>query len=174
MRWRGTGYRAHDPRWAWAPLSGEGAAAKGGRFNPLGMPALYLALSVEGMLLEMGHGFARRFDPLTICSYDVDVADIADLASPEGRAGEGVELAEMACPWAYDLASGRVPASWDMARRLIARGAAGLLAPSFARGARPDMVNLVLWRWGPAAPHLVRVHDPAGRLPRDGSSWPQT
>ncbi|MDR0808919.1 MAG: RES domain-containing protein, partial [Gemmobacter sp.] len=57
MRWRGTAWRAHHPRWSWSPLSGEGAALRGGRFNPAGMPALYLALSLEGMLLEMGHGF---------------------------------------------------------------------------------------------------------------------
>ena len=42
---------------------------------------------------------------------------------------------------------------------------------SFATGARPDMANLILWRWGPDLPHRVEVHDPDGRLPRDPSSW---
>jgi hypothetical protein len=77
--------RAHDPQWAFSPLSGEGARLKGGRFNPIGQAALYLALTIEGMFLEMGHGLAYRFDPLTICSYDVDVADIVDLRSEAGR-----------------------------------------------------------------------------------------
>jgi RES domain-containing protein len=80
----------------------------------------------------------------------------------------------MACPWAYDLASGRRPASWEIAKILIARGAAGILTPSFATGARPDMANLVLWRWGHELPHKVEVHDPTGRLPKDQSSWPAT
>ena len=110
MKWEGTCYRAHDPGWAWAPLSGAGAAAKGGRFNPIGTPALYLALTVEGMLVEMGHGFGHRFDPLTICTYDVDVDDIIDLRTDAGRAAEGIDLASMACPWAYDLATGNLPA----------------------------------------------------------------
>lgn len=171
MRWQGTCYRAHDPQWAWAPTSGDGAAAKGGRFNPIGVPALYLALTVEGMLLEMGHGFGHRFDPLTICAYVVDVDDVVDLRTAAQRSAEGVALADMACAWAYDLASGRTPASWRIFQSLSAKGAAGILTPSFAVGAASGMVNLVLWRWGPTRPHKVDVHDPSGRLPRDASSW---
>jgi RES domain-containing protein len=171
LRWEGTCYRAHDPRWAWSPISGEGAGAKGGRFNPIGTPALYLALTVEGMLAEMGHGFGHRFDPLTICSYNVDVDDIVDLRTDSGRAAEAIDIASMACPWALDLATGKIPASWEIAKSLIAKGAAGILTPSFATGARPDMANLILWRWGPDLPHKVEVHDPSGRLPKDQLSW---
>jgi RES domain-containing protein len=172
LRWHGIAYRAHDPRWAWAPTSGDGAAAKGRRFNPVGVPALYLALTVEGMFLEMGHGFGHRFAPLTICSYDVDVDDLVDLRSEAGRLAEGIDRAAMGCAWAYERASGRQPASWEIAKRLIARGLAGLLTPSFARGARPDMANLVLWRRGQTLPHQVHVHDPESRLPTAPSSWP--
>jgi len=120
----------------------------------------------------MGHGFGHRIDPLTICSYNVDVEDIIDLRTDAERAAEDIDLAALSCAWAYDRADGRTPASWDIATRLIAKGAAGILVPSFANGARPDMSNLVLWRWGKSLPHLVRVHDPAGRLPKDQSSWP--
>jgi len=123
------------------------------------------------MLVEMGHGFAHRFDPLTICSYNVDVDDIVDLRTDSGRAAENIDIASMGCPWAYDLANGKTPASWDVAKSLIAKGAAGILTPSFAAGARPDMVNLVLWRWGPDLPHKVEVHDRSGRLPKDQLSW---
>jgi RES domain-containing protein len=172
LRHQGTCYRAHDPKWAWAPLSGDGAAAKGGRFNPVGTPALYLALTIEGMLIEMGHGFSHRFDPLTVCAYEVDVDDLIDLRTDAARAAASVDLAAMACPWAWDLANGRIPASWTLARSLIANGASGILVPSFATGARPDMANLVLWQWGSALPHKVDVHDPHGRLPKDQSSWP--
>lgn len=172
MRWQGTGYRAHDPRWAWKPTSGEGAAAKGGRFNAVGTPALYLASTLEGVFVEMGHGFGHRIDPLTICSYDVDIDDVLDLRTDAARAMAAVDLADMGCPWAYDLAEGRIPASWALSRVLIAKGAAGILCPSFATGARADMFNLVLWRWGPTLPHKVEVHDPDKRLPRDQASWP--
>jgi RES domain-containing protein len=101
----------------------------------------------------------------------VDVADLVDLRTEAGRSAEGVDLADMACAWAYDLASGRTPASWRVAATLIAKGAAGILTPSFATGSGPDTANLVLWRWGLTVPHKVEVHDPSGRLPRDQSSW---
>jgi RES domain-containing protein len=171
LRFRGTCYRAHDPKWAFSPLSGDGAKAKGGRFNPIGTPALYLSLTLEGMFLEMGHGFAHRFVPLTICSYDVDMDDVVDLTTSKTRRAAGVDLADMACAWALDLANGREPASWTIAQGLIANGAAGILVPSFAIGARSDMRNLVAWRWSASLPHRVVVHDPDHRLPRNQSSW---
>ncbi|MDB5547930.1 MAG: hypothetical protein JWP21_1377 [Tardiphaga sp.] len=164
MKWRGIGYRAHDPAWAWQPLSGAGAAAKGGRFNPVGTPALYLALTIEGMFLETSHGFGHRFDPLTVCSYDVDVDDLIDLRTESACESASVKSSDLACGWAMDMAAGIKPASWSIAERLIAAGAAGILVPSFARGARQDMINLVLWRWSPTRPHRVTVHDPSGRL----------
>ena len=171
MRWAGTCYRAHDPRWAFAPLSGDGAAAVGARFNPIGVPALYLALSMECMFAEIGHRFIHRFDPLTICSYDVDVDGIADLRTLESRAAAGVALDEMACDWVVAIARRKRPESWDVAEKLMRAGHSGILTPSFARGAPPGMANLVLWRWGPDLPHRVSVNDPAARLPKDQSSW---
>ncbi|MBN9538059.1 MAG: hypothetical protein BGN99_23680 [Alphaproteobacteria bacterium 65-37] len=171
MRFVGTCYRAHDPRWAFSPLSGDGAKVHGGRFNPKGMPALYLALTLEGMFIEMGHGLARRFEPLTVCTYDVDVDDIVDLTKDEGRSANRVTLDDLACAWAADVANKREPASWQLARRQIADGSAGLLVPSFAVGARTDMLNLVLWKWGANLPRRVEVHDPSGRLPKDQLSW---
>jgi hypothetical protein len=63
------------------------------------------------------------------------------------------------------------PASWGVADRFISANAAGILVPSFATGARSDMHNLVLWRWGPDLPHRVVVFDPDRKLPRDQRSW---
>ena len=79
MKFKGTVYRAHNPRWAFSPLSGEGAARTGGRFNRPGVLALYTSLTLETAVREAAQGFARKLDPLTLCSYDVDCADIADL-----------------------------------------------------------------------------------------------
>ncbi|MGB0496480.1 MAG: RES family NAD+ phosphorylase, partial [Kangiellaceae bacterium] len=41
-------FRAHNPKWAYQPDSGEGAARLGGRFNPKGTPAFYTSLSQIG------------------------------------------------------------------------------------------------------------------------------
>jgi RES domain-containing protein len=148
-------------------MSGDGAKSKGGRFNPVGVPALYLARTIEGCLLEQAHGFPLRFEPLIVCTYDLDVRGIVDLATEAARASAKVQLSELQCPWADDMAAGREPASWKLATRLIGEGASGILVPSFARGARPDMQNVVLWKWGSEPPHRITVHDPSGRLPKN-------
>jgi RES domain-containing protein len=163
-------YRGHDPQWAFSPLSGDGAKAKGGRFNPIGVPALYLGATIDTVIVEMTHGFAHRLEPLTIVSYDVDVEGIVELRTPVGRRAAGVKLVDMACTWELDLAYGREPASWRVANRLR-KTAAGIFVPSFARGARADMHNLVLWKWGPDLPYRVTAHDPSGRLPKSRLSW---
>ncbi|MCW5696681.1 MAG: RES domain-containing protein [Bauldia sp.] len=164
MRWRGVAYRGHDPNWAWQPTSGEGAKQNGGRFNPVGIPALYLALTVEGAIREASHGFARRFPPLTLCSYDCDVDDLVDLRTEAGRKAAGFALAGLACPWALDRTENRIPESWTIAISLMADGVAGILVPSFVTGATAALANLVLWRWGDALPHRVALHDPEDRL----------
>ena len=157
--------------WSAEPLSGDGAALHGGRFNPRGVPALYLGLTIEGAVIEAAQGFGHKLEPLTICMYEIDCDDVVDLRTDADRTSSGIALEELAAPWALDLAEGREPASWHVVRRLMADGAAAVLVPSFTNGARPDMTNLVLWTWSPDLPHKVTVHDPSGRLPADLTSW---
>jgi RES domain-containing protein len=166
MRFRGECFRAHDPNWSWAPLSGAGAALKGRRFNWPGLATLYLSLSFNTVFREVSAGFAHRLTPQVLCSYDVDCADIADLRDGAGREAHGAALDDLACPWAADIAARREPASWGVVRRLLADGCAGALVPCFANGATPDDQNLVLWCWGPELPHKVTVYDPSGKLPK--------
>lgn len=70
-------YRMHSPKWAFAPTSGEGAAEEGGRVNRPGLPASYLALDPNTVVLEY-----QQEDPLvppgTLVSYRVTVDRIAD------------------------------------------------------------------------------------------------
>lgn len=171
MRFEGEAYRAHDPRWSWTPLSGQGAALRGGRFNGRGQEALYLSLSPMTAVREASAGFAHRLEPLLLCTYAIDCDDVVDLRTETDRDGYGIALADLACPWALDLAEGREPASHGIVRRLLAGGGAGVLAPSFAHGAAEHDHNLILWRWGPDRPHKVDVHDPSGRLPKNQLSW---
>jgi len=171
LRLQATCYRAHHPKWSFKPLSGDGAAVHGGRFNPEGIPALYLALSLETAIREANREFAFKIDPCLLCCYDVDCADIVDLRPDAGRKEHGVTLADLSCGWDTDVLERREPASWQLARRLIARGIAGILVPSFAPGASGSDENLVLWDWSERPPHQVRLFDPSGRLPRDQRSW---
>lgn len=171
MRFVGTCFRAHDPRWSFKPLSGDGAAIRGARFNPKGVPALYLALDIMTAVKEANQGFAHRIDPCVLCSYDVDCEDIVDLRDMAGRTDAGVRLEDMACAWMSFTTTGKRPPSWLVHERLSAEGVAGVLVPSFAPGAEHGDHNLVLWRWGEHPPHRVNVVDPSGRLPKDQLSW---
>ncbi len=55
-------------------------------------------------------------------------------------------------------------ATQAFARRLIVAGYAALLVRSFARGASPADLNLVLRRWGDAAPTRLVLIDDERRL----------
>ncbi|WP_378942454.1 RES family NAD+ phosphorylase [Mesorhizobium sp. ANAO-SY3R2] len=171
MRFTATCFRAHDPRWSFLPLSGEGAAIRGARFNPKGVPALYLALGVMTAVKEANQGFAHRIDPCVLCSYEVDCDDIVDLRTSEGSDAAGISSDDMACGWMGLLADGQRPPSWAIHDRLVADGAAGILVPSFAPGADAGDHNLVLWHWAAVRPYKVTVIDPSGRLPKNQLSW---
>ena len=171
MRFVGRCYRGHDPGWSFSPLSGEGAAITGGRFNRRGVVTLYLSLDVMTAIGECTQGFSQRLRPLLMCEYDVDCADIADLRDEDGRAALGVAWDELDSSWMTEMRAGRDPASWRVVDRLRQAGHGGLLVPSFAPGATARNINLVLWRWGPEAPQQVRVYDPSGRLPKNRLSW---
>ena len=172
MRFEQTCFRAHDPRWAFKPLSGDGAAIRGARFNPKGMPAIYLGLDIMTAVKEANQGFAHKIDPCILCSYEVACDDIADLRTVESRAEHSVQMEDLACGWFALLAAGKEPPTWEIVRRLHSEGKAGILVPSFAPGATAEDHNLVLWRWDENPPHQVRVFDPSGRLPKDQLSVP--
>lgn len=170
MIFSGLAYRAHDPKWAFDPLSGEGASIHGGRFNPRGVPALYLATSVECAVLEASHGFAYRFEPLTLCTYDLDNVELADLTDDAVLAETGITRDDLASAWLLERSEGRRPRSWT-AHEKLARRWPGILVPSFARAARPDFRNMVLWRWNTGPESRVSIFDPNRRLPRNQRSW---
>ena len=164
-------YRAHHPRWAYDPLSGEGASRHGGRFNRPGRPALYTALHLETAWLEAQQGFAFKAQPMTVRSYEVDCVDIVDLTCEKTLETMGIGPRDLSCAWEDLTDRGREPPSWLIADNLIAQGAAGIVVPSFAHRAGPGDRNLVFWTWSSDRPHKVSVIDDHGRLPSDDSSW---
>jgi len=171
MRYRRVAYRAHDPRWAFSPLSGDGAKRRGGRFNPQGVPALYLSTSEIIALGEYHQGFPHRPQPMTLCAYEVDCTDIIDLTVDGERKRARTTLTAMASGWELLFRQGGAPPTWDLACRLINDGVAGILVPSYAPNNPADGKNLVLWDWGNRPPHQVSVIDDHGKLPRNQDSW---
>lgn len=171
MRLTGLVYRAHNPRWAFGPVSGVGAARFGGRFNPVGMAALCTSMRMETAWREAQQGLAFKAQPLTICAYRVDCEAVADLTDPATLAELSVDAASLGCPWEVMASKVKTPPTWDLARRLVGAGTAAIIVPSFAPGSGAADRNVVFWRWADARPHQVVVIDDEARLPRDDSSW---
>jgi RES domain-containing protein len=148
LKFQGLAYRAHDPRWSFKPLSGEGAALHGGRFNPKGTPALYLSLDPMTAIKEAAQGFAHKFEPYVLCTYEIDCEDVIDLRDEEERRAAGVGIDVLACPWFAEAAAGREPASWLLARKTYRQRRGGParteLRPRSKRGGRRQSRLVVL------------------------------
>ena len=156
------------PRWAHAPLSGEGAARHGGRWNPRGVPALYMSEECSTAIAEYEQELGIR--PGTLCAYEVE-AELVGLLDTAVQAELDAPSGLLLGAWKRTLLiEGARPVTWALAERLIAAGVAGARVPSAqaAGGA-----NLVLWRWNVPGGARVAALDPLGDLPRDQSSWPQ-
>jgi RES domain-containing protein len=112
-------YRAHHPRWAYLPTSGEGAERHGGRFNRRGQAALYTALDLTTAWLEAQQGFPFKAQPMTVVAYQVHCERIAELTDLGRLAAASIDPADLSCPW-EDLASrGVQPPTWRIADTLI-------------------------------------------------------
>lgn len=142
-------------RWQHRPFE-SGSHVTGGRWNPLGTPALYLSADYTTAIAEMHQDLIR---PGTLVAYDVKAAAIADLRAADPAITE--------CLWREIFMVERsTPPSWTLAEELIAAGAEGALVPSVQnRGG----ANLVLWRWhdagaGPGKGAALQVLDPEAAL----------
>ena len=158
MRFQGSVFRTLDPRWAWDPLSGEGASKYGGRFNPIGVPTLYTSLTYEGATRER-IGLART-QPVITCQYQVDIEPIFNGLDTRDLGAFQIEEKDFDGPWEGDISRGLIPKSHVIALRLKEAGyAIGLLVKSFAFAATSDDINLVLWNYGDELPRKIEVID---------------
>ena len=161
----GTFYRAMRPAWAFGPLSGEGAAANGGRWNAKGVPALYLAADPMTALAEYNQDI--QFRPVTLAEYHITSGDLADCTSPALQKRLGLHDDMFTAAWRAQTLTGKIPRSWTAADRLRDEGFHGMLyASRINKG-----VCLALWRWNEAGGCQVTVSDLDRRLPKDNRSW---
>lgn len=151
-------WRVLSPRWAHAPLSGEGAKIRGGRWNPKGTAALYMSATLNTAVAEYQQDIGWR--PGTFVAYDVDMPDIADLTDAATRHALDVAGDALLEAWKHVLlVERREPACWTIVRRLLEQSFRGAVVPSAAAsGGR----NLVLWQWDASS---VQAFDPNGDLP---------
>jgi len=164
--WSGVAFRVHDPRWAYDPLSGKGAATHGGRANRPGINALYLSTTIETAIAEY-----RQLDallqPALIVSYRISVAQIVDFTCGYNSTWENL-WQDFFCDWRkLKFNDGVEPPSWAIGDHVLATGGKGIMF----RSALSDGANLVLFPDFFTDSDLIRVHDPNFCLPKNQNSW---
>lgn len=158
-------YRALRPEWSFAPLSGKGAALNGGRWNPKGQAALYLAGDPMTAIAEYNQDL--YFRPVTLVEYHIQNARLADLRDSVFCTAHGIHDEDLAVAWRAETRMGKEPRSWRIARELIAQDYEGALFNSSINGA----TALVLWAWNESTGCTVEVQDFDQRLPDHNASW---
>lgn len=163
VSYKGKLYRALNPIYAREPLSGEGARRYGGRFNPKGVPALYCSLSIMVAVREANQ--AGSLQPTTLVSYDAEIEAVFDATDEAALQAGGMDMAALAAQtWRDEMKTAGDARTQTFARVLIAKGYGAMLVRSFAPGASERDLNMVLWRWGNAAPARLTLIDDEGRL----------
>lgn len=159
-------WRAYVPRWAHAPLSGDGAAAFGGRWNPVGSPTIYAARELSTAWAEYNQGFVQH--PALIARLILSNACLVDLT--DDRILDGYEIDPLIhnCEWRAELDAGSVPETHRLRDRLLAQGVDGVIYPSFMS---PGGTCVALWRWNGKGQPSLTVVDPDRRLPKSPASW---
>lgn len=168
-------YRALTPKWAYAPLSGEGAARQGGRLNRPNCHALYLSTTIETAIAEYQQGEALM-PPFTMAQYHVKLARVVDFRSGFDPAAWNPLWQDLHCNWrGIALDDRSEPPSWILGDWALEAGASGVLFPSVqSRGGTNLVVYTSMLKIAALeddSSNHIEAHDPDGRLPRNQDSW---
>lgn len=159
-------WRAYVPRWSHLPLSGEGAARFGGRWNPVGVPTIYAARELSTAWAEYNQGFVQH--PALIAQLELTGARLVDTTDPSILREWGLDEDIHKTEWRSELDNGAVAATYAAYHRLVGAEVDGVIYPSFMS---PGGTCVALWRWNQSDGPVLRVVDPHGRLPTTSASW---
>lgn len=163
MRYNGLLYRALNPVYAKQPLSGEGAARYGGRFNTKGIPALYTSLLPETAIKEANQ--AGSLQPTTLVSYKATLEHVFDCRRDQELNSYSTNMRDLASSeWRDQMLQKGKSSTQEFSNTLIEKGFCGLLVPSFAKGATESDLNLVLWIWDKVDTAMLNLIDDENRL----------
>ncbi|CUI07001.1 RES family NAD+ phosphorylase [Massilia antarctica] len=159
-------YRVHQPKWSFAPTSGAGAGAYGGRANRPGVNALYLSLELETALAEYQQ-LDALLPPGLMVSYNVSINAIVDFRGGF-TSGWDALWQDFYCDWRnMHFNQGIEPPSWVIGDQVLAADAKGILFNSAITGGE----NLVIYTDALTGADAINVYDPNNDLPKNQSSW---
>ncbi|MGB3722370.1 MAG: RES family NAD+ phosphorylase [Pacificimonas sp.] len=163
VRFEGLLYRALNPLYALTPLSGEGAARYGGRFNRVGRPAIYAALHPHTAIREANQ--IGTLQPTTLVALKADIRPVFNARDAAALAKYHMTADALGDPdWRRRMIRRQAVPTQDLSEALIGDGFAAMIVPSFAAGAPDDASNMVLWRWKPPAKASLTLVDDQNRL----------
>ena len=109
-------------------------------------PALYTSLDPSTALREANQ--VGSLQPTVLVSYEADLGPVFDTRDTAALGDYSVREATLADPgWRARMLSGQPVPTQSFASKLASEGFVGLIVRSFASGARPNDMNMVLWRW---------------------------
>jgi RES domain-containing protein len=159
-------WRACVPKWSYNPLSGEGAALSGVRWNAIGQKCIYAALELSTSWAEYNQGFVQH--PAIIALLILKNAKLVNLLDSTTLKSLNISNEIHNTQWRNDLDCGQTPATHILAASLIDEGFDGVIYPSFmSQGG----ACIALWRWNGEHEPSLEVVDPDHRLPKQPSSW---
>jgi RES domain-containing protein len=148
-----TVYRVHSLKWAFAPLSGDGAKLRGGRFNPKGQTALYTCSDQFTAMYESkaaGDG-VTLINPVVLLSYIVTCDRVLDAFDHPDT-------------YAYFSGGWLLPNSkrlgWKLFERARQANVNAIIVPSYTKS---EGKNVIFINW---SADTIKVHDPDGTLSR--------
>ena len=160
-------FRANKPEWAYAPLSGAGAAKVGGRFNRQGIEALYLSLDRLTALDEYQQ-CSSLLPPCTLCQYTLGISGLVDLRALTDDGQWDADWHNWTADWREQrFNQGITPITWMLGDLAMEQGYKGIIFPSMVRAGG---TNLVIYKDMLEPEDKLDVFDD-GLLPDDRASW---